>query len=119
MIDQPSLFDRDHPAPHSPYRAETSIVSAYLAAPKHGSECAAILDYMRRRHPRPLTAAEIAEQFGMVRNQCAARLWDLRRSGWVEWAVDDAGEYLTAPTGGKHRGRLNRLTVRALERAGR
>lgn len=136
-------------APHRANSSSASTNSARSIAPKAGGEARTILDVLADAG-RPLTAAHITRRLvnghregsdgDAIRfvqpvqispNQVAARLWSLRRAGWVEYVPDEGaaptdGLFIDAegfrceataldPQSGKvrHFGRVQRLTVKA------
>lgn len=117
MDDAPSLFD-PMVAPFSPSASpETSKAAAVRVGPTANSDERVIISAMWKIG-RPVTAAEIATKVNCgPPNQVAARLWSLRGEvkarrpvPLVEWARDSDGKIRTAPTRGRYRGRLQRLT---------
>lgn len=93
----------------------TARRAAVLAAPKIGSQKAAVLSALREAGPRGLTAAEAALVIGRSRNQTAARLLELREDGWAAYARDDAGRFVERPT--DDQGNTGRVHVAALDGA--
>lgn len=117
-------------APHRANASSASRNSAQVVAPRAGSQAREILAVLHGKVP--MTAALITTLLdGRVsRNQVAARLWSLRKGGWVEYVKDDGGApddglfvdaegYWCNATGwrdGKvtHFARVQRLTVKAV-----
>lgn len=60
------------------------------------------------------TAAEIADTFHKTRPYIASRLWELRRSGWVEPLVGEDGSAVTRPTGESTHGMVQIATEAAV-----
>lgn len=62
------------------------------------------------RHDGRQTAAEIAAEVGLSRNQTASRLHELREVGFVRCARDSDGQLLLRATGPKDWGQVQEIT---------
>lgn len=108
LIDVPPVR---HLAPVGRRSPDTSIVAAATAAPKHNSTARRVLAHLVEHGP--CTAAEIAENlYGphANRNEIAARLWDLRKSGLVEYVIDAHGEVECRSVGVSTKGHLQQAS---------
>ncbi len=77
---------------------------------QRGSDHAKVLKALRKK---PRNADEIAEKIDRPPNEAAARLLELRRAGYVEYAVDgDTGRIIMRKTRRGGSGRVQRLTGR-------
>ena len=69
----------------------------------------------------PMTAAEVALQADLSRNQTATRLGECRDAGLVRYVRDANGNFITRPTGPTDEGRLQEITpagIAAIRAAG-
>ena len=109
----PSAPGTERTAPVSRAHPDTAKQAARRIAPRAGAETRLILERLIQRGS--MTAAEVAQWLGIARNQAAARLWELRKGGWVEWEADTDGVPVTRATdeAGRYEGRVQRATAQA------
>lgn len=105
-------------APYSPKGPSTSRRSAQVHAPRSGTEARMLLSLLWKEGDQTaadLTAHMQAHGFPFIsRNQVGARLNSLRASGWVEWVTDSDGKYEEVTTQGRHRARLQSLSIKSV-----
>jgi hypothetical protein len=97
-MDAPGMVGRDYP--------DTSHSAA--VTPKFNTQRYKVLEALRDRHRA--TAAMIAVDVGLSRNQTATRLLELRQGGYAMYVLDDQGNPIRNPTGPSTEGRVHELT---------
>jgi hypothetical protein len=124
VIDQPNLFDQpsvcptccrplgdlDAPGKVGRKHPETSYAAAGV---RRGTQRHKVLLALVE-HPDGATADTISKMVGVVSNQTATRLLELREGGYVTYKTDDFGEAEEQRTSKGHQARLQVLTPAGL-----
>jgi hypothetical protein len=64
----------------------------------------------------PMTAAQIADQLGISRNQVATRLGECRELGWVVYLKDESGQRVVRKTSADSLGLVQKITSSGLSK---